>query len=268
MQKAQKVKNDEFYTRLEDVKKEVEMYDAKIWRDKVVFCNCDDAVDSDSKNTSAFALYFLDNFKRLGLKKLICTHYGGQMDMFNQGAKGYMFTKDGFKEIKELPKGYTGSFDDLLSLKILKEDADIICTNPPFSRAKDYWKIIIENGKKFLIISNVTNVKNHAYILYFINNQVWAGYNSVNWFLNPKRELVTAAGHWYCNLPIKNRSKYKNLKIISLKDIPDKYKKYDDNTMLLVDNSYIPIDYKKAFGVSVRPLRNMNSYKMSNMYHT
>jgi hypothetical protein len=207
LQKAKRVKNDEFYTRLEDIEKELSMYDKKIWKNKVVFCNCDDAVDDNEKNTSAFALYFLQNFKELELKKLICTHYSGAVDLFNQGAKGYIFTKDGFQELgnKEFPKYYTGSFDHPLSLKILEEEADIVCTNPPFSRAADYWKTTIESRKQFLIISNITNVKNKAYMHYFIDNKVWAGYNRVDYFLNPKRELVEAAGHWYTNITIKDR---------------------------------------------------------------
>lgn len=256
LQKAKKISNDEFYTRYEDIEKELSMYDKMIWNDKVVFCNCDDAVDTDNnKNSSAFSLYFLKNFKELGLKKLICTHYIGSV-LFNHSAKGYVFTKTGFKELKEFPKKYTGSFDDPISLKILNEEADIVCTNPPFSRAKDYWKTIIESGKKFLIISNITNVKNDAYIPYFIENKVWAGYNEVDWFLNPKRELTRASGFWYTNFPIKNRPRNKQLKFIPLNEIPEKYKKYDDSKTLLVDNGYIPNDYKKEFAVSVRPILN------------
>jgi hypothetical protein len=192
------------------------------------------------------------------LKKLICTHYGGGIDLFNQGVKGYIFTRDGFSEIGEkiFPQGYSGSFDDPLSLKILNEEADIVCTNPPFSKAKEYWKIVIESSKKFLIISNITNVKNDAYIPYFINQQVWAGYNSVDNYLNPKKQLTEAAGHWYTNIPITDRPKYNNLKIILLKEIPDKYKKYDDAKTLIVENSYIPSDYKKPFAVSVRQILN------------
>ena len=258
MQKAKKTKNDEFYTRYEDIEKELSMYDKSIWKDKVVFCNCDDAVGDEERNTSAFALYFLRNFKELELEKLICSHYGGGIDLFNQGVKGYIFTRDGFSEIgkKYYPRGYTGSFDDPLSLKILREEADIVCTNPPFSIAKDFWKIVIESGKKFLIISNIANVKNDAYIPYFINNQVWAGYNSVDWFLNPKKEFTPASGHWYTNIPIKDRPKYKNLKIVKLKEIPDEYIKYDDAKTLIVGNSYIPSDYKKPFAISVRQILN------------
>jgi hypothetical protein len=144
LQRAQKINNDEFYTRYEDIEKELSMYDKGIWKNKTVFCNCDNAVDDGEKNSSAFPLYFLRNFKKLELKKLICTHYNGPVDLFNQGTKGYVFTKDGFHELKD----YSGSFDDPLSLKILNEDADIVCTNPPFSRAADYWRIVIRKRKE------------------------------------------------------------------------------------------------------------------------
>ena len=256
LQKAQRIENDEFYTRYEDVEKELAMYPKRIWKNKVVFCNCDDPVDDNEKNTSAFSLYFLRKFKELGIKKLICTHYGGVVDLFNQGPKGYIFTKDGFREIKEFPPSYTGSFDHPLSLKILNEEADIVCTNPPFSRAIDYWKVLIESGKKFIIISNITNAVNTAFIPYFMNDKVRAGFNEVDWFLNPKRELTRAAGHWYTNFSIKNRPKHKLLKIMPLKNIPEKYKKHDDSKTLLVDNCYIPSDYKKPFAVSARALLN------------
>ena len=256
MQKAQRKDNDEFYTRLEDVEKELSMYPKSIWRNKTVFCNCDDAVDNNAKNTSAFALYFLEHFKELELKKLICTHYSGMVDLFNQGVRGYVFTKTGYKEFKEFPDGYMGSFDDDLSLKILKEDADIVCTNPPFSRMRDYWKITIESKKRFLIISNIANPITNAFIPYFYEGKVKPGYNRIDYFLNPKRELVDASGHWFTNFPIRNRPKYKHLKIVPLKEIPEKYKKFDDSKMLIVDHCYIPSDYKKPFIVSARPILN------------
>jgi len=256
MHKAKKAKNDEFYTRYEDIEKELTIYDKEIWKDKVVFCNCDDAVGDDERNTSAFSLYFLRNFKELELQKLICTHYGGGLDIFNQGGKGYIFTKKGYKEIgkKEYPKGFTGSFDDPISLKILNEEADIVCTNPPFSRSRDFWKIIIKSGKKFLILSNHSILMNKTYILYLMKEQARPGYNRVDWFLNPKKVEVDAPGYWFTNFPIKDRPRYNNLKIIPLKEIPEKYIKYDDTKILLVDNNYIPNDYKKPFAVSVYPI--------------
>jgi hypothetical protein len=258
LQKAQKIKNDEFYTRYEDVEKELSMYPKSMWKNKVVFCNCDDAVGTDERDTSPFALYFLNNFRKLGLKKLICTHYAGRVDLFNQGPRGYIFTKKGYREIGywDYPDGYNGSFDHPLSLKILKEEADIVCTNPPFSRAADFWRIVIQSKKKFIIISNITNAVNTGYIPYFKDDKVWAGYNRIDYFLNPKRQLVDAAGHWYTNIRIKNRPKYKKLKIVPLKEIPAKYKKYDDSKVLLVDNCFIPSDYKKPFAISARPILN------------
>jgi hypothetical protein len=260
LQRAKKTKNDEFYTRYKDIEKEVEMYDKEIWKDKCVFCNCDDAVDDDERKTSAFALYFMKNFKELGLKKLICTHYGGGIDIFNQGKKGYVytyiFTSDGFEGEKDYPKDFDGSFNHPISLKILNEEADIVCTNPPFSKAIEYWKVVIESGKKFLIISNSASIQTTAYIHYLYNNQIWAGYNEVYEFENPKRGLTRATGHWFTNLSVKNRPSYKRLKIVPLKDIPEKYKKYDDAGTLLVDEGYIPNNYKHPFAVSHNPISN------------
>jgi len=259
MWQAKRVDNDEFYTRMEDIEKELPMYPKSIWKNKTVFCNCDDAVGDTEIRTSAFALYFIKNFKELEIKKLICTHYSGEVDLFNQGSKGYVFTKFGYRELdfkKEYPEGYNGSFDHHISLKILKEETDIVCTNPPFSRAIDFWDVLIKSGKKFIIISNIQNPKNPAFIPYFKENKVWAGFNEVDWFLTPKRELTRAAGYWYTNIKIKNRPKYKLLKFISLKEIPEKYKKYDDSGVLLVDNGFIPLNYKKPLGVSVRSILN------------
>jgi hypothetical protein len=260
MEKAKKAENDEFYTRYEDIEKELSMYDKSIWKDSVAYCNCDDAVDGDEKKTSAFVQYFLNNFKKLGLRKLICTHYSGKIDLFNQGYAAYVayiFTKDGKIEMeKKHLKGYDGSFDHPISLKILKEEADIVCTNPPFSRSIDYWNAIIGSGKKFIIISNISNAINTAYIPYFIKKQAWAGYNRVDWYLNPKRQLTDASGHWYTNIPIKDRPKFKQLKIMPLKNIPEKYRKYDDSKTLLVDSCYVPSNYIKPFAVSARPILN------------
>jgi hypothetical protein len=105
-----------------------------------------------------------------------------------------------------------------------------------------------------LIISAQTNFITPAFIPYFKENKVWGGYNRVDWFLNPKKEIVSNPCFWYTNIKIEKRPRYKHLKIMPLKEIPEKYKKYDDNKMLLVDNCYIPNDYKKPFAVSNHPL--------------
>ncbi|EOM9845999.1 adenine-specific methyltransferase EcoRI family protein [Campylobacter upsaliensis] len=258
LDKAMRVKDDEFYTRMEDVEKELSMYPAKIWKDKVVFCNCDDAigVKRDYTDSSAFALYFLKHFLRLKLKKLICTHYGGKVDLFNAGTKGYIFTKEGASEIIETPKGYNGGFEEELSLQILNKQTDIVCTNPPFSRAIDYWKVLIKSKKKFIIISNVTIPISTAFIPYFMQKKAWAGYTSVDWYLNLKRIPVRAAGHFFTNFPIKDRPAIKRLKFVPLNEIPDVYQRYDDSGTLLVDNNFIPNDYDKPFAVSTRQILN------------
>lgn len=258
LDRAMRVKDDEFYTRMEDIEKEFSMYPTKIWKDKVVFCNCDDAIGSnrDYTDSSAFALYFLKHFFRLKLKKLICTHYGSKADLFNAGTKGYIFTKEGASEIYRTPLNYTGSFDEFESLKILKEEADIVCTNPPFSRAVEYWQILMRSKKKFIIISNVTNCINTGFIPYFADKKAWAGYNSVDWYLNPKRIPVRAAGHFFTNFPIKDRPTKKRLKFMPLDEIPDAYRVFDDSGTLLVDRSYIPNDYDRPFAVSARQILN------------
>ena len=272
MEKAKNAEDDEFYTRYEDVEKELSMYNKSIWKDKTVFCNCDDAIDVDKQGkiienkTSAFASYFYKNFKELELKKLICTHFSGKVNLFGAGVKAYVayvytLTKDEIGEPKVEKKiyekkDYNGSFDHPISLKILNEEADIVCTNPPFSRMQEYWKAVIRSGKNFIIISNITNVKNQPYISFIRNNKVWAGYNRVDWYQNPKRQLVDAAGHWYTNIPIENRPKYNLLKIMPLKDIPENCKEYDDLKILVVKNGYIPSNTKKPFAVSVRVILN------------
>ncbi|MCL2519830.1 MAG: GIY-YIG nuclease family protein [Spirochaetaceae bacterium] len=263
MLQAQRVKNDEFYTRYEDVEKELLMYPPEIWWDKTVFCNCDDAVGEVEANVSPFALFFLKNFNKLKLKKLICTHYSGVVDLFHEGTKGYIFTRDGFMEIKhyldgkkEFPKHYDGSFDHPISKKILQEEADIVCTNPPFSKSKDFWPLLIGSDKRFIVISNFTIVRYTFFIPYLQNKKVWGGYHSVDNYLNPKKELVTAAGHWFTNVPIENRPKHELLKFCNLEEIPEEHKYFDDKGVLIVKKSYIPVNYSKPFGVSARVILN------------
>ncbi|BDQ29069.1 hypothetical protein ASB7_09060 [Helicobacter ailurogastricus] len=85
-----RVKNDEFYTRYEDVEKELSKYPLKIWQDQVVFCNCDDAIgeNRDDTDSSAFALYFLKHFFRLKLKKLICIRIMAANRIYSMRGRG------------------------------------------------------------------------------------------------------------------------------------------------------------------------------------
>ena len=86
--------------------------------------------------------------------------------------------------------------------------------------------------------------------------KVWAGYTRVDWYLNPKRVPVQAAGHFFTNFPIKNRPNISRLKIMPLDEIPDVYKRFDDDGILSVDNNYIPSDYDEPFAVSARQIFN------------
>jgi hypothetical protein len=246
------IEHDEFYTRYEDIEKEVENY-KDFFDGKVVFCNCDDPyIEGDEGKSSAFALYFYKNFKKLKLKKLICLHYSGGVDLFNQGSSGIIFTTDGEKWEKQNPTGFNGSFDHPLSIKILKDEADIVCTNPPFSRAIEYWMLIINSGKNFLIISNISNAVNTAYIKYFKNGQVQSGINRVDYFINQKGLSAEASGHWYTNFPIK---KYNStIKIMPLAEIAGDCKQYDDSGTLIISRCNIPNDYDAPFAVSTRPI--------------
>jgi len=235
LHRAKEKKDDEFYTRLVDIEVEIDNYSLEVWENKVVLCNCNDIL-------SAFGIYFLSNFSRLKLKTVILTHLEGKVLMYN-----------GDTIIEKTISGYSGKFEHPISIDLLT-NCDIVCTNPPFSRAIDYWKILINSGKQFLIISNETNVINTAYIHYFKNKKVWSGYNQVHTFLNPKKQEVYATGGWYTNFPVQNRERTKRIKLIRLEDIPHKYKKIDDSGTLLVDNCYIPSNYEKPFAVSSNPI--------------
>jgi len=246
------IEHDEFYTQYEDVEKEVENY-KDFFENKVVFCNCDDPyIKEDESKSSAFALYFYKNFKKLKLKKLICTHYAGGIDLFKQGKCGIIYTNDGTKWEYETPPNFTGSFDDPLSLKILNEEADIVCTNPPFSKAREYWKLVIESGKKFLIISNIAILLSNDCRRYTKNKQAQSGINRVDFYINSKGIKVEASGHWYTNFPIKKHNS--TIKLVPLKNIPEKDKKIDDKGILNINRCNIPNDYEKPIAVSVRPI--------------
>lgn len=114
----------------------------------------------------------------------------------------------------------------------------------------------MKSKKKFIILSNITIPISTAFISYFADKKAWAGYKCVDWYLNPKRIPIRAAGHFFTNFPIKNRLTIKRLKFLPLTEIPDGYKNYDDHGTLLVDNSFIPNDYNEPFAVSARQILN------------
>ncbi len=182
---AKSAKQDEFYTQYIDIQKEIEAYlefDENTFRDKIVYCNCDDPFESN------FFKYFAANFNRLGLKKLVSTSYDGSpiagaqlnfdeyiegdgkrpkpkaiaveieevIDLNGDGATGIddveLFLLQNPHNRRSLADG--GDFRSAECIELLKQ-ADIVVTNPPFSLFREYVAQLVEHGKKFLIIGNM-----------------------------------------------------------------------------------------------------------------
>lgn len=151
--KAKLAKNDEFYTLYEDIEKEVSHYIDE-FKNKTVYCNCDNPYQSN------FCKFFLDNFRKLQLKRLICTGY-------NKGGRGYILdtTNPDDYIIGELKGDGDFASDEC---KKLIEEADIVCTNPPFSLLRKYISTIYEFDKKLLFIGNHNTLSGKLIIPLFI----------------------------------------------------------------------------------------------------
>lgn len=195
---ASKAKEDEFYTRMADITDEL-FYYRKFFEGKVIFCNCDDPYESN------FFKFFALKFNAWRLKKLICTCYDGSSIAGNElpfdelkepnhrKAYKYELTEvsdlngDGATDLldvrlflekhpPELLKG-NGSFDSEECVALLDE-ADIVVTNPPFSRFRDYINLLVEHKKQFLIIGNQNNITYKDVFPLIKGNKVWLGYNA------------------------------------------------------------------------------------------
>lgn len=180
---ARSNKNDEFYTRLNDVSDELHHY-RKHFKDKVVYCNCDDPY------VSAFFEYFSKNFEALGLKKLIATCYKSQkLNLFSEqdseraiklvyegGAPQSMPTAD---DIGVIPLNGDGDFRSDECVALLKE-ADIVVTNPPFSLFREYMAQLIEHEVKFLVVGNMNAISYKEVFPLIKANKIWLGYKSTS----------------------------------------------------------------------------------------
>ena len=149
LHKAKNEKNNEFYTQLADVAKELIHY-KEHFKGKVVFCNCNDSIES------AFWQYFHLNFAELGLKRLIATSYSQTEPAYKMIYSG---GEDENIEVGDnVPLTGNGDFRSQECTELLKE-ADIVCTNPPFSLFREYVAQLIEYSKKFIIIGNMNSIK-------------------------------------------------------------------------------------------------------------
>lgn len=263
LEAAKSAKNDEFYTQLSDIENELKHY-IKYFRGKVVYCNCDDPVQSN------FWRYFHLNFTYFGLKKLIATHYraeGGAYTMEYTGENDLNIYEGKVKNLKG-----TGDFRDTECIEVLKQ-ADIVCTNPPFSLFREYLKQLIEYDKKFIIIGPTNALTYKEVFPLLSDNKVWLG----NGFLagnayfgipldcvnnyndkvyNSKTGLVKFRNcKWYTNLDIVKR--HEPLELLE-HYTPEKYPKYDNYDAINVDRVCdIPMDYEGVIGV---PITFMDKY--------
>lgn len=279
LQKAKKSKSDEFYTQLCDIESELKHY-KKHFKDKVVFCNCDDP------RTSNFFKYFSDNFDELGLKKIITSCYKEQLeDLFNERSKesGFFYEYenkckdiDGLNSPEIVLFKEDGDFRSSESIELLKK-ADIVVTNPPFSLFREYVEQLVKYDKKFLIIGNVNAITYKEIFKLIKENKAWLGINlgrGVSGFIVPEHyELygtearIDDSGNrivspnnclWLTNLDTFKRHEDINLESQYYGN-ENKYPKYDNYDGINVNKTKdIPADYKGAMGVPITFLHKFN----------
>ena len=283
LHKAKEAKQDEFYTQLDDISRELNHY-RDHFKGKVVYCNCDDPYESN------FFKFFAQSFNVLGLKKLIATCYIGspisntELSLLDNEPAENKTTKVPHKiiinELTDENNDATENLEDIVisltknknnTLTRLKEDgdfrsaecidllkqADIVVTNPPFSLFREYVAQLIEYDKKFLIIGN-DNCRAYKEIFRFIKeNKLWCGYNHVKEFLKSDKTTQQFGNiSWYTNLENKKR----NEEILLHKNYnPEEYPKYDNYDAIEVSKiSDIPIDYAGTMGVPITFLDKYN----------
>ena len=276
LRKAKNTKEDEFYTQLSDIERELKYYKHH-FKDKVVYCNCDDP------RVSNFFHYFSYNFEKLGLKKLIATCYKSQeADLFSQNNNEqaicleYLGDKNGDRvpnpeEIGIYELQDDGDFRSKESISLLTQ-ADIVVTNPPFSLFREYVSQLIEYDKKFLIIGGQNALTYKEIFTLMKDNKMWLGYNFGNmefkvpdyyepketrFWIDENNQKWRSLGNicWFTNLDHSKRHEdiilYKNF-------IEEDYPKYDFYDAVNVNKvAEIPFDYKGIMGV---PITFMDKY--------
>lgn len=268
---AKNAKKDEFYTQLEDINAEMVHYENQ-FKGKIVLMNCDDPTWSN------FWRYFHLEFERLGLKKIISTHYEkGEVASYKMEYEG---GNDNDIEVGvRTDLEQNGDFRSPECVELLKE-ADIVVTNPPFSLFRDYISLLMKYDKKFIIMGNLNAVTYKEIFPLIKNNKIWLGasiHSGGTKFYVPDYYPLNASGcgidndgrryirincvRWFTNLDYK--TKHKELETVyeyRKKDelYPDLYPKYDNYDVINVDKvSEIPMDYDGVMGV---PITFMDKY--------
>ena len=279
LHKAKASAKDEFYTQLEDIENELRHYRAH-FKDKVVYCNCDDP------RVSNFFKFFSSSFEFLGLKKLITTCYKNQqMDLFSREdseraiSLEYTGDKDGDMVVSPNEIAVThlqgdGCFKSPECIELLKQ-ADIVCTNPPFSRFREYVAKLMEYEKKFLIIGNMNAVTYKEIFPLIKENRLWYGPSISSGdreFGVPDHYPLTAASsrvddqgrryvrvkgvRWFTNLD--HRKRHEEL-FLYKKYCREEYPRYHNYDAINVDKVVdIPEDYDGVMGVPITFLDKYN----------
>ena len=265
LKKAKVEKNDEFYTQLNDVSKELIHY-KQHFKNKIVYCNCDNPIQS------AFWEYFHLNFEELELKELISTHYDNNQSTYKMV---YIGKNDSNIQIGiKTNLQNNGDFRSQECLDIL-DKSDIIVTNPPFSLFREYIMCLIEHNKKFLIIAPLNAVKYKEIFPLIKDNKIWTGngFQGGNAYFSIPPNVDTsiyAKGVydettrlvkfrnciWLTNMDLEKRHKELILqKKYSSNDFPT-YDNYDAIECSKVAN--IPYDTNKIIGVPITFLTQYN----------
>ena len=274
---AKASKQDEFYTQLSDIEKELWHY-KEHFKGKVILCNCD-----DPRLLAVFLITFLRASRQLRLKKLISTCYkNDQPNMFsrNSSEKGISLEYTGDKDGNRIPdddeiekhrlKG-NGDFRSPECVELLGQ-SDIVVTNPPFSLFREYVTHLAESGKKFLVIGNHHAITYGEIFKLIKENKLWLGYTQPSAFVVPDdyemravRSWRDAEGRnwrslgnacWFTNLDIQKR--HDDL-ILYKQYTPEEYPNYDNYDAIEVSKvAEIPKDYAGVMGVPVTFLDKYN----------
>jgi hypothetical protein len=302
LHKAKDSKNDEFYTQYFDIEKEMNAYlecDSDVFRGKSILLPCDDP------EWSNFTKYFAQNFELLGLRKLISTSYApeskkidayvptlfemndAQYDNEKSQKCGKIFilnedkSGDGKIDINDLGWTYLKGDGDFRSAEIkkLRDEADIIITNPPFSLFREFLTWIVEANKKFVLIANKNCITYKEVFPLIKNNMIWSGkteWSGGMWFETVKIEDVdmvkegvnmkNVSSIWLTNLdhgrrhqPLQLMTMADNLKFNKKLKGKNAYVKYDNYDAIEVPfTEAIPSDYDGVMGVPISFLDKYN----------
>lgn len=242
-------KNDEFSTRLGDIEKELNTYDPAVFKDKTIFCNCDDSTSSN------FWIFFHMNFHRLGLKKLIATHYN------SDGSPSYAMTYDSkdpkddvdFDKGTKIPLKGDGDFRSDECIELVKQ-SDMVVTNPPFRMFREFVAQLEKYQKQFIVIGDKKAITYKEIFPLIRVNELWLGYTTVDEFKQPNgtyKKFGTKL--WFTNVDTKKR--HHKLETVyrwnkRIEKYPDLYLKYDNHDAIEVsDVLQIPLDYDGVMGV-------------------